>query len=157
METEKTKKRSRIYRFFRKLSLISPFFISIIAGLWTYTQYSDQARQNELLTLTAIGQSIAGMQITCNESFTKLDDTPLETENPKKTLCYNYLVKSRELAFSASITVHKPWYVSQNDWKKAWRDFYESLCDSTNHGYQDEKVSSAWNKILQITKTGNGI
>jgi len=129
--------------------IIVGVMISIVGGLWTYTTYTQDARKNELKSIISLGDSIAGMNVTCKRDFKMLSELAGEAKDSRKGQCYKYFQDAFKKAIAAEITIKKPFLCSQKKWAEYWDTLVTqiSLAASSEYNYAD--INNAWSAILK--------
>ena len=65
-----------------------------------------------------------------------------------KERCFASYRKSRQMVFSASTIIQKPWYKCSTSWENAWNKFKDSLKKAGESTYSQEDISKNWQAIL---------
>jgi hypothetical protein len=131
------------------IKIIIGVIFSVIGALWTYTIYTENARNSELNTLNSLGDSIAGMNVTCSEDYRMLSKLANETnKDSKKGRCYAYWEDAHKKSLSAVITVKKPIFCSPNKWVDDWNTLQVEIIKVGSQKYSFAEIDKAWKNIL---------
>jgi hypothetical protein len=122
--------------------------IAIVGGLWTFTTFTQEQREAELKTLIELGDSIAGMNVTCISDYGPLSKLAADKEDFKKKKCYLYFENAYKKSIAAQILIKKPVFCGEQKWNKLWNNLVDkmSLAASSEYIYND--INTAWNSIL---------
>lgn len=127
--------------------IIIGLFLSFVGGLWTYTTYTESARNSELETIIALGDSIAGMHVTCKSKYNGLADLA-DTAIERQKKCYDYFQDTYRRSLSSMIIISEPVFVSKNNWQLYWKDLQKVIQEAASQKYDTTSIDNAWNKIL---------
>jgi len=127
--------------------IIIGLFLSVVGGLWTYTTYTESARNNELETIIALGNSVAGMHVTCKGKFKGLAELA-NTKIKREKKCYVYFEDAYRRSLSSMIIIAKPIMLPTNDWKALWSNLQKVLQEAASQKYEKTSIDKAWNDIL---------
>jgi hypothetical protein len=128
--------------------LVIGVLLSIIGGLWTYVVYTEDVRKNDLKTLSSLGDSIAGMHVTCKTKFGALASLAEKSENIRERQCYDYFQNAYKMSLAAEITIKKPVFCSSDVWASYWVALQNQLKLCASQQYSFEDLEPAWNVIL---------
>ena len=127
--------------------LIAAIF-TVVGAFWTYTTYTENERNNELNTLIDLGDSIAGMNVTCLDEFDMLAKLADKSKDSQEGKCYEYWQDANRKSLSAMITVRKPLFCSHKTWVGYWNTLQEVINRVGSQKYSSESIDSAWDDIL---------
>ena len=130
------------------IKIIIGVIFSVVAAFWTYTTYTENERNNELKTLIHLGDSIAGMHVTCKKSFGKLADLADKSKDSREGRCYAYFQDAHRRSLAAVISVRKPIFSSSNTWVGYWDDFQNEIARAGSEQYKYDSIENAWVDIL---------
>lgn len=128
--------------------IIVGVIISLVGGLWTYTTYTENQRNNEFKTLIDLGDSIAGMHVTCKEDFGQLADLAAESKDGRKGRCYAYFQDAHRRSLAAMITVRDPIFYSAETWVAHWDNLQKEIARAGSEKYTFVSIENAWAAIL---------
>ena len=129
--------------------IIIGVIFSLVGALWTYTIYTENQRSNELKTLIDLGDSIAGMQVTCKKEFGKLADLADKCKDSREGRCYAYFQDAHKRSLSAMITVRRPLFGSSNtSWVSCWDALQNEIALAGSEKYKFNSIENAWVDIL---------
>ena len=128
--------------------IIIGVIFSLVGALWTYTIYTENQRSNELKTLIDLGDSIAGMQVTCEKEFGKLAALADKCKDSREGRCYAYFQDAHKRSLSAMITVRKPIFCSPNTWVSYWDALQNEIARAGSERYTFDSIENAWVDIL---------
>ena len=128
--------------------IIVGVIVSIVGALWTYTTYTQNKRNNELKTLIDLGNSIAGMHVTCKMEFGKLADLADKSKDSREGRCYAYFQDAHRRSLAATITVQKPLFLSHKKWDMHWDNLQNEIARTGSEKYEFEDIEKAWINIL---------
>lgn len=122
--------------------------IAIVGGFWTYVTYTSEARTTELNTIIMLGNSIAGMNVACKKIDGKL--SLLDADGGKRSSrCNRYFESGFQRAMAGSIAIKKPFFTSDDEWKKLWSELQDSIQLASNSKINYKKIDNAWTAILK--------
>lgn len=130
------------------LKIFIGLILSLVGGFWTYTTYTANERKHELETLIGLGDSIAGMHVTCEKEFGGLADLANQSKGSKKGKCYAYFEDSHRKSLSAMITVRKPVFEPHGKWAKDWNVLQDQIARAGSENYKFNDIENAWVDIL---------
>jgi hypothetical protein len=130
------------------LKIIIGVMFSVVAALWTYTTYTENERNNELQTLINLGDSIAGMHVTCKSNFGKLADLADNSKDSREGQCYAYFQDAHRKSLAAMITVRKPIFCSRKTWVNYWDALQKEIARAGSENYSFDSLENAWVDIL---------
>ena len=130
--------------------IIIGLILSVAAGLWTYTTYTENERKNELITLIGLGDAIAGMHVTCKSGFGSLADLADKGGNSRQGQCYQYFQDAHRISLAAVITVKKPLGSSSAEWAGYWDSLQNVIAAAGSEKDEFDSIESAWVKILIV-------
>lgn len=122
--------------------------IALIGGLWTYTTFTQEQREVELKTLIELGDSIAGMNVTCMSDYGALSTLVSEKIDQKKKKCYLYFEDAYKKSIAAQILIKKPFCYNEAKWKGHWDILVDQMSISASSKYIYDDVNAAWGAIL---------
>lgn len=137
------------------IKIIVGLVIAIVGGLWTYATFTQEQRKAELKTLMELGDSIAGMNVTCMSDYRALSNLANEKEDQKKNKCYSYFEDAYKKSIAAQTLIKKPIFYSEEDWVNHWNNLVDKMSLSASSEYIYEDVNSAWNAILTAKGLSN--
>ncbi len=130
------------------IKIIIGLLIAIVGGMWTYTTFTHDQRKSELNTLIELGDSIAGMNVTCMSDYPALSTLAGEKTDQKKQNCYKYFEDAYKKSIAAEIIIKKPIFYSEKKWRDHWSTLIDKMSISATSKYIYEDVNTAWNSIL---------
>jgi hypothetical protein len=130
------------------IKIIIGVIFSVVAAFWTYTTYTENERNNELKTLIALGDSIAGMHVTCKTDFGKLAALADKGKDSREGRCYAYFQDAHRRSLAAMISVGKPMFSSSNTWVSYWNDLQKEIARAGSEQYKFNSIENAWVDIL---------
>jgi len=130
------------------LKIIVGIVIAIVGGLWTFTTFTQEQREAELKTLIELGDSIAGMNVTCISDYGPLSILAANKSDSKKAKCYLYFENAYKKSIAAQILIKKPIFCSEQKWKKLWDNLVDKMSEAASSKYIYDDVNTAWNSIL---------
>ncbi len=130
------------------LKIMIGVIFTVVGAFWTYTTYTESERNNELKTLIDLGDSIAGMHVTCKNNFDKLADLAEKDKNSREGRCYAYFQDAHRRSLAAMITVRKPLFCSSGTWTGYWGDLQKEIARAGSERYVYVSIENAWVEIL---------
>jgi len=121
---------------------------AFVGALWTYTTYTENERNNELKTLIELGDSIAGMHVTCKKEFGPLAALADKSKDSREGRCYVYFQDAHRRSLAAMITVRKPIFCSSNSWISYWDTLQNEIARAGTERYTFDSIENAWVDIL---------
>lgn len=131
------------------LKIIVGLAIAVVGGLWTFTTFTQEQRVAELNMLVDLGDSIAGMNVTCTSDYGPLSTLINDKKrDKKKEKCYLYFEKAYKKSIAAQILIKKPFFCAEKKWKSQWDNLLDKMSSAAASKYIYKDVNSAWNTIL---------
>ena len=135
-------------QFVKVAKLVLFVVFTIVSAAWTYTVYYENERKSELETLVSLGNSIAGMHVTCKGSFDELAELAGKERFSREGRCYSFFQDAHRISLAAVITIKKPYSVSAKDWAASWDNLQNVIATAGSQAYDFSSLEDAWSTIL---------
>ncbi len=132
--------------------IIIGLLMTLVGAWWTYTTYHENERKHELETMINLGNSIAGMHVTCKSSFGKLADLAESKQGSRERQCYQYFQEAHRISLAAVITVNRPASSTPEQWSVFWEKLQNVIAATGSEKYKFQELEDAWVEILIAKK-----